>query len=139
MTGTPQETETQQVSSATVTEESHPNDHSPASDENPKKWGTHIMGPPAAPNVHPDNQQAALWNASEHQQIPEHPYLVYTPIDKSEMTTQKSFEPVIHKFQEWGKKAETVARNMWHNRKLMLTNHEILNLANSSSLWLWPW
>jgi hypothetical protein len=28
---------------------------------------------------------------------------------------------------------------MWHNRKLMLTNHEILNLANSSSLWLWPW
>jgi hypothetical protein len=37
---------------------------------------------------------------------------------------------VIHKFQEWGKKAETVARNMWHNRKLMFTNHEILNLAN---------
>ncbi|PNT45985.1 hypothetical protein POPTR_003G165600v4 [Populus trichocarpa] len=134
MTGTPQETETQQVpppppspkadqeaefheptSSATVTEESHPNDHPPASDEKTKKWGTHIMGPPAAPNVHPDNQQAALWNASEHQQIPEHPYLVYTPIDKSEMTTQKSFEPVIHKFQEWGKMAETVARNIWHN------------------------
>ncbi|KAJ6943997.1 hypothetical protein NC652_009427 [Populus alba x Populus x berolinensis] len=133
MTGTPQEAETQHVpppppkadqeaefheptSSATVTEESHPNGHQPASDENPKKWGTHIMGPAAAPNVHPDNQQAALWNASEHQQIPEHPYLVYTPIDKSEMSTQKSFEPVIHKFQEWGKKAETVARNMWHNR-----------------------
>jgi hypothetical protein len=28
---------------------------------------------------------------------------------------------------------------MWHNRKLMFTNHEILNLANWSSLWLWPW
>ncbi|KAJ6943995.1 hypothetical protein NC652_009427 [Populus alba x Populus x berolinensis] len=134
MTGTPQETETQQVpppppspkadqeaefheptSSATVTEESHPKDHPPASDEKTKKWGTHIMGPPAAPNFHPDNQQAALWNASEHQQIPEHPYLVYTPIDKSEKSTQKSFEPVIHKFQEWGKMAETVARNIWHN------------------------
>jgi hypothetical protein len=35
--------------------------------------------------------------------------------------------------------AETVARNIWHNRKLMFTNHEILNLANWSSLWLWRW
>jgi hypothetical protein len=26
---------------------------------------------------------------------------------------------------------------MWHNRKLMFTNHEILNLANWSSLWPW--
>ncbi|CAK7336087.1 unnamed protein product [Dovyalis caffra] len=103
-------------SSATVTEKSQP-EPIPASDEETKKWGTHIMGPPAAPNVHPDNQQAALWNAGEHQQISDYPYLVYTPIEKSEKSTQKSFEPVIHKFQEWGKKAETVARNIWHNLK----------------------
>ncbi|KAJ6300950.1 hypothetical protein OIU76_021706 [Salix suchowensis] len=80
MTITPQETEIQQVphppppspkadqeaefheptSSATVSEESQPTDHPPASDEETKKWGTHVMGPPSAPNVHPDNQQAAL-------------------------------------------------------------------------------
>ncbi|KAJ6426275.1 hypothetical protein OIU84_026791 [Salix udensis] len=118
MTSTPQETEIQQVphpppppspkadqeaefheptSSATVTEESQPTDHPPASDEETKKWGTHVMGPPSAPNVHPDNQQAALWNANR--------------------STQKSFEPVIHKFQEWGRNADTVARNIWHNLK----------------------
>ncbi|KAB5519017.1 hypothetical protein DKX38_023336 [Salix brachista] len=106
MTSTPQETEIQQLphpppppppspkadqeaefheptSSATVTEESQPTDHPPASDEETKKWGTHVMGPPSAPNVHPDNQQAALW-------MP---------------------------FQEWGKNADTVARNIWHNLK----------------------
>ena len=101
MTSTPQETEIQHVphpppspradqeaefheptSSATLTEESQPIDHPPASDEETKKWGTHVMGPPSAPNVHPDNQQAALWNASGHQQISEHPYLLYTPIEK---------------------------------------------------------
>ncbi|KAB5564798.1 hypothetical protein DKX38_004852 [Salix brachista] len=138
MTSTPQETEIQQVphsppplspkadreaeiheptSSATVTEESQPIDHPPASDEETKKWGTHVMGPPSAPNVHPDNQQAALWNASGHQQISEYPYLVYAPKEKSDKSTQKSFEPVINKFQEWGKSADTVARNIWHNLK----------------------
>ncbi|KAJ6705168.1 GEM-LIKE PROTEIN 2 [Salix purpurea] len=137
MTRTPQVTETQYVSyptfpssceakeaelhvatsSAIVTEESQPENQPPASDEETRKWGTHIMGPAAAPNVHPENQQAAFWNASEHQQIYEHPYLVYTPIEKPEKSAQKSFEPVIHKFQEWGKKTETVARNIWHNLK----------------------
>ncbi|KAG5249647.1 GEM protein [Salix suchowensis] len=136
MTSTPRETEIQQVphsppslkadreaeiheptSSATVTEESQPIDHPPASDEETKKWGTHVMGPPSEPNVHPDNQQAALWNASGQQQISEYPYLVYTPKEKSDKSTQKSFEPVINKFQEWGKSADTVARNIWHNLK----------------------
>ena len=140
MRRTPQETEAQRVSyptvqsspeakeaefleatsSATVTEESQPNNQPPASDEETKKWGTHIMGSPAAPNVHYENQQAALWNDSEHQQIHEHPYLVYT--EKSEKSVQKSLEPVIQKFQEWGKKTETTARNIWHNRKL-ICNH----------------
>ncbi|XP_061981228.1 GEM-like protein 5 [Populus nigra] len=137
MTSTPQETEAQRVSyptvqsspeakeaefheatsSATVTEESQPNNQPPASDEETKKLGTHIMGAPAAPNVHSENQQAALWNASEHQQIYEYPYLVYTPVEKSEKSAQKSLEPVIQKFQEWGKKTETIARNIWQNLK----------------------
>ncbi|KAJ6703219.1 GEM-LIKE PROTEIN 2 [Salix viminalis] len=101
MTGTPQVTETQHVSyptvpsssaaeeaelhvatsSAIVTEESQPENKPPASDEETRKWGTHIMGTAAAPNVHPENQQAALWNA------------------------------------KWGRKTETVARNIWHNLK----------------------
>jgi hypothetical protein len=142
MTSTPQETEAQRVSyptvqsspgakeaefheatsSATVTEDSQPNNQPPASDEETKKLGTHIMGAPAAPNAHSENQQAALWNASEHQQIYEYPYLVYTPVEKSEKSAQKSLEPVIQKFQEWGKKTETIARNIWHNRKL-ICNH----------------
>ncbi|KAL3599379.1 hypothetical protein D5086_007297 [Populus alba] len=132
MRRTPQETEAQRVSYPTVqsspeakeaefheatsvTEESQPNNQPPASDEETKKWGTHIMGAPAAPNVHSENQQAALWNDSEHQQIYEHPYLVYT--EKSQKSAQKSLEPVIQKFQEWGKKTETTARNIWHNLK----------------------
>ncbi|KAJ6347057.1 hypothetical protein OIU76_003704 [Salix suchowensis] len=102
-------------SSATVSEESQPIDQQPASRKETKKWGTHIMGPPSAPNVHPDNQQPALWNASGHQQLSEHPYLVYTPREKSDKSTQKPYEPVIHKFQEWGKNADTVARNIWLN------------------------
>ncbi|KAJ6347058.1 hypothetical protein OIU76_003705 [Salix suchowensis] len=76
MTRTPQVTETQHVSyptipsssgaeeaelhvatsSAIVTEESQPENQPPASDEETRKWGTHIMGPAAAPNVHPENQ-----------------------------------------------------------------------------------
>jgi len=42
-------------SSSTVTEGS-PLQPPPISDEETKKWGSHVMGPPPAPNVHPDNQ-----------------------------------------------------------------------------------
>ncbi|KAL9386690.1 hypothetical protein Peur_019814 [Populus x canadensis] len=53
---------------STVTEGSqlHP---PPLSDEETKKWGTHIMGPPPAPNVHPDIRQAALWVAVEQDRL----------------------------------------------------------------------
>ncbi|XP_040942615.1 GEM-like protein 5 [Gossypium hirsutum] len=36
---------------------------SSSSEEDTKQWGTHVMGPPAIPVVHPDNQMAALWVA----------------------------------------------------------------------------
>ncbi|KAA3467966.1 GEM-like protein 5 [Gossypium australe] len=85
---------------------------SSSSEEDTKQWGTHVMGPPAIPVVHPDNQKAALWVAGDHQQIHELPYLVYTP---AEQPTQNSFELVINVFNTWSRKAETVARSVWHN------------------------
>ncbi|TYH86176.1 hypothetical protein E1A91_D01G022300v1 [Gossypium mustelinum] len=85
---------------------------SSSSEEDTKQWGTHVMGPPAIPVVHPDNQMAALWVAGDHQQIHELPYLVYTPAEKP---TQNSFELVINVFNTWSRKAETVARSVWHN------------------------
>ncbi|XVE66120.1 hypothetical protein DITRI_Ditri08aG0055200 [Diplodiscus trichospermus] len=87
---------------------------STSSEEETKKWGTHIMGPPAAPTAHPDNQKAALWSVSDHQQIYELPYLVYSPAEKP---SNNPFEPVINMFNAWSRKAETVARNIWHNLK----------------------
>ncbi|PIA41884.1 hypothetical protein AQUCO_02100009v1 [Aquilegia coerulea] len=47
-------------------------------DPKTEKWGTHIMGPPAAPSSHPNNQKAAaLWTAEEHNE-PQHPYVQYS-------------------------------------------------------------
>ncbi|KAK8706499.1 hypothetical protein V6N13_050061 [Hibiscus sabdariffa] len=82
-------------------------------DEDEKQWGTHIMGPPATPVAHPDNQKAAAsWVAGDHQRIYELPYLVYSPAEKP---TPNSFELAINVFNTWSRKAETVARNIWHN------------------------
>lgn len=139
MTGTPEETQPHQPSSTSypqakeadqshtrssssrdrVTDESRPHDQPPSSSEAPseeetKKWGTHIMGAPADPAVHPDNQKAASWSAADHQQICHQPYIVQTPVEKP---TNNPFEPVIHIFNTWGGKAENIARNIWHNLK----------------------
>lgn len=86
----------------------------PPSEEEKKKWGTHIMGAPAVPSAHPDNQKAASWNAENHQQIYHQPYVEYSPIDKP---SNNPLEPVIHAFNTWSAKAETIARNIWHNLK----------------------
>ncbi|KAK3018248.1 hypothetical protein RJ639_004483 [Escallonia herrerae] len=84
-------------------------------DEDTKKWGTHIMGPPAVPTIHPDNQKAALWNSGNNQQLyHQQPYLVYSPVDKP---SNNPLESVCHMFNSWSSKAETVARNIWHNLK----------------------
>ncbi|KAK9276919.1 hypothetical protein L1049_006457 [Liquidambar formosana] len=97
------------LSSAEASSSSHP-----PSDEDTKKWGTHIMGAPAVPTVHPDNKKAALWNAGDHQQVYHQPYLQYSPVDKP---SNNPLEPVIHLFNSWSRKAETIARNIWHNLK----------------------
>ncbi|XP_024012630.1 GEM-like protein 5 [Eutrema salsugineum] len=87
-------------------------DQAPA---DPKKWGTHVMGAPAAPVAHPDNQQAAAWVAGDNQQKPYQPYIVYTPLEHP--PTNNPLEPVMGMFHSWSRKAETVARNLWHNLK----------------------
>ncbi|KAL3502605.1 hypothetical protein ACH5RR_037054 [Cinchona calisaya] len=88
----------------------------PPVNEDQAKWGTHIMGQPAAPTTHPDNQRAASWRAEDQQQRfnQQHPYVVYSPVDKP---SDNPFEPVAHMFNSWSQKAETVAKNIWHNLK----------------------
>ncbi|KFK25553.1 hypothetical protein AALP_AA8G129900 [Arabis alpina] len=85
----------------------------PATD--PKKYGTHVMGAPAAPVAHPDNQQAAAWVAGDNQQMHHQPYIMYSPVEHP--PTNNPLEPVIGMFHTWSRKAETVARNLWHNLK----------------------
>jgi len=83
-------------------------------EEDTAKWGTHVMGQPAAPATHPDNQKAAAWRAEEQQQKfnQHHPYVVYSPVEKP---SGSPFESVAHMFSNWSNRAETTARNIWHN------------------------
>lgn len=86
------------------------------SDQKSEKWGTHIMGPPAPPSSHPNNQKAALWSAEEHQGGPyQQPYVQYTPVDQKR--SSNPIEPAINAFNSWSHKAETLARNIWQNLK----------------------
>ncbi|KAA3482825.1 GEM-like protein 5 [Gossypium australe] len=108
MTSTPTQENTKVEGSHEPTVEALP------SEEDIKKWGTHVMGAPAAPSAHPDNQKAALWNARDHQQIHELPYVVYSP---AERPSHNPFEPVVNMFNTWSRKTESIARNIWHNLK----------------------
>ncbi|KAK1583533.1 hypothetical protein Q3G72_024646 [Acer saccharum] len=91
----------------------------PSPTENVDKWGTHVMGAPAVPTCHPDNQKAALWGASgdnqSHQQYHHHqPYVQYTPIEKP---SNSPMESILNVFNSWSNKAESMANNIWHNLK----------------------
>lgn len=92
--------------------------HPSEKEEEAKKWGTHVMGPPAVPTVHPDNQRAAQWKAGENQQqlyyLDQQPYVIYTPVERN---SNSPFESVAQMFNTWSRKAETIGRNMWHNLK----------------------
>ncbi|XP_057481765.1 GEM-like protein 5 isoform X2 [Actinidia eriantha] len=79
-----------------------------------EKWGTHIMGAPAVPTCHPGNKKAALWSADDQPQYHHHPYLHYSPIEKS---TTSPMESILHMFNSWSNKAESTAQNIWHNLK----------------------
>ncbi|XP_077227775.1 GRAM domain family protein [Tasmannia lanceolata] len=75
-------------------------------------WGTTVMGSPAVPSAHPQNQQAALWNASE---LP-HPYILHqSPVDKP---SGSPMESILDYFNSWTKKAEEMATNIWVNLKM---------------------
>lgn len=84
---------------------------SPAHDE---KWGTHVMGTPAVPTCHPNNQKAALWGVADQKDYQNHhqPYIQYNPIN----TNTNSSGSVLQKFNSWSAKAEVTANNIWHNR-----------------------
>ncbi|KAJ4711477.1 GEM-like protein 5 [Melia azedarach] len=100
--------------SSTVTESPAAASSASPTEEETKKWGTHMMGAPSDPTAHPDNQKAASWNAGDHQKIYQQPYIEYSPIDKP---SHNPLEPVIHVFNTWSRKAETIARNIWRNLK----------------------
>ncbi|KAI3467789.1 hypothetical protein Pfo_024452 [Paulownia fortunei] len=95
-----------------------PSAAAPSPEEETKKWGTHIMGTPAAPTVHPDNQQAALWQAKgpaqQYYYHNQQPYVVYSPVEKP---ADNPFEYVVNTFNSWSHRAEEIARNIWHNLK----------------------
>ncbi|XP_021822942.1 GEM-like protein 5 [Prunus avium] len=85
-------------------------------EEKAEQWGTHVMGHPAVPTCHPDNKKAALWGAAgtEQAQSFHHPYLQYKPIEKS---NNSPMESMLHVFNSWSNRAESMANNIWHNLK----------------------
>ncbi|KAH6766566.1 GRAM domain family protein [Perilla frutescens var. hirtella] len=94
-----------------------PSSSSSSSSENAEKWGTHVMGTPAVPTCHPNNQKAALWGVADQKEYQNHhqPYVQYTPIERN--TNSGPFDSVLQKFNSWSAKAETTANNIWHNLK----------------------
>ncbi|XP_048128183.1 GEM-like protein 5 isoform X2 [Rhodamnia argentea] len=90
----------------------------PCAAESAEKWGTHVMGTPAVPTIHPDNKKAAFWGATEAQaQSHHHPYLQYNPIERSSGSSGRPMENILHMFNSWSHKAENVATNVWQNLK----------------------
>lgn len=76
------------------------------------------MGTPAVPTIHPDNKKAAFWGATEAQaQYHHHPYVQYNPIERSSGSSSSPMENILHMFNSWSHKAESVATNVWQNRK----------------------
>ncbi|XP_057800537.1 GEM-like protein 5 [Salvia miltiorrhiza] len=77
-----------------------------------EKWGTHVMGTPAVPTCHPNNQKAALWGVADQKDYQNHhqPYIQYSPIERNSNS-------VLQKFNTWSTKAEATANNIWKNLK----------------------
>ncbi|KAF4367715.1 hypothetical protein G4B88_001467 [Cannabis sativa] len=84
-----------------------------------EKWGTHVMGHPAVPTCHPSNKKAALWGGAptdDEARRVHYPYLQYTPIEKAPNSTTP-MDSMIHAFNSWSNKAESLANNIWHNHQ----------------------
>ncbi|KAL9458038.1 hypothetical protein AB3S75_006982 [Citrus x aurantiifolia] len=101
----------------------------PASTASAEKWGTHVMGTPAAPTCHPDNKKAAFWGAGAagdnraQYNNHHHPYLQYSPVERP---SGSPMESILNVFNSWSNKAETLANNIWHNLK---TNSSVSEAA----------
>ncbi|KAL5581439.1 hypothetical protein UlMin_013881 [Ulmus minor] len=107
------ETEASSSSSPKTQEKQPRQEHE--NDESSEKWGTHVMGHPAVPTAHPANKKAALWGASgDEAQKFHYPYLQISPIEKS---NNSPMESILHVFNSWSNKAESMANNIWHNLK----------------------
>ncbi|KAL6958514.1 hypothetical protein U1Q18_050124 [Sarracenia purpurea var. burkii] len=140
MAGTPEKIQTnppshEPSSAPSATAAPPPSSSLPAEDtkklpaEDTKKWGTHVMGPPAVPTVHPDNQKAGTWSAADHQLYfhQHHPYLQYSPIDKS---NNNPLESVIHMFNFRSREAETMAEIFGSIVSLIFPNVVFFHLIN---------
>ncbi|XWS30556.1 hypothetical protein CRYUN_Cryun24cG0128800 [Craigia yunnanensis] len=101
-----------EMQSAAASSSSSPPSPPQPSDHNSEKWGTHIMGTPAIPTCHPDNKKAALWGAGDQAQHFHHPYVQYSPVEKS---SNSPMESMLQVFNSWSHKAETMGQNIWHN------------------------
>ncbi|KAK8939651.1 GEM-like protein 5 [Platanthera guangdongensis] len=78
------------------------------------KWGTHQMGPPAAPPSHPENQQAATyWGPHRGDEDPP-PYVLLEPAPRHG-SGGSPMETILDAFNSWTRKAETLATNVWQN------------------------
>ncbi|XP_050382211.1 GEM-like protein 5 [Argentina anserina] len=94
-----------------------------AAEDEPEKWGTHVMGHPAVPTCHPDNKKAALWgvaaDGTEKAQSFHYPYLQYQPVDHNNKASSSSnpTQSMLNVFNSWSHKAESMANNIWHNLK----------------------
>lgn len=87
-----------------------------------RKWGTKVMGAPAAPSVHPHNQEAAMWTSPVEHPTPSSYIVQPSPVQHS----KNPMDSVLHSFNKWTKKAENLASNVWTNLK---TGHSVPDAA----------
>jgi len=92
------------------------------SEQESRKWGTKVMGAPAAPSAHPHNQEAAMWTAPVEHPTPSSYIVKPSPVQHS----KNPMESVLHSFNKWTKKAENLASNVWTNLK---TGHSVPDAA----------
>lgn len=88
------------------------NRDSVSSEKATRKWGTKVMGAPAAPSAHSQNQEAATWTATKD--LTPNSYIVQpSPVRHSKCPMNS----VLHCFNKWIKKAENSASEVWNNLK----------------------
>ncbi|GMH15094.1 hypothetical protein Nepgr_016935 [Nepenthes gracilis] len=85
----------------------------PWDEEETKRRGTLVIGAPENPVGHPDRHREALPDNSQQQfNYEDHPYLVYSPVQRSSINP---FKPVINRFTTWSRKASNFSQNVWNN------------------------